>query len=378
MTTGRQKWSDPRGAVAIATLFDMIGGKSQLPQLREHRMARGEIILRQWNLLNMLQTRGEGVPLRDIAEQFEVSERTIQRDFEILQELGFPIDFEDDEIGKRFWRMPHDFFKTGPLVLSLTEAVSLHLAEGLIDPLAGTHFADGLETLLEKIHSLVPRKALDHFAALDDVLLVRRIGQTDYSRYSETIRTIANAARSEETIEMTYRSLWRGSSYTTLCDPYGMVIYEADLFLVGKSHRADAIRIFKITRIDQVVAASQSFTRPAEFSLEHHFKDSFGITKVGGDPVEIVVKLTGPAAALVDERIWHESQRLAWLPAEETLFEPAPDEPETLMATFHLSDTAEFKRWLSGFGDQAKVLKPDWLRHEMQEELLAAARQYDE
>ena len=92
-------------------------------------MARGELILRQWNLLKTLQTRGEGIPLRQLAEEFEVSERTIQRDFEVLEELGFPIEHEDNGCGRRFWRMPPDFFKTGPLVLGLTEAVSLHLAE---------------------------------------------------------------------------------------------------------------------------------------------------------------------------------------------------------------------------------------------------------
>lgn len=45
-------------------------------------MARGELILRQWNLLKMLQTRGEGISLRDPAREFQASERTIQRDFE--------------------------------------------------------------------------------------------------------------------------------------------------------------------------------------------------------------------------------------------------------------------------------------------------------
>ena len=75
-------------------------------------MARGEQILRHWNLLKTLQTRGEGMPLRQLAEEFEVSERTIQRDFEMLQELGFPIAHQEDEYGKRYWRMPHDFFRT--------------------------------------------------------------------------------------------------------------------------------------------------------------------------------------------------------------------------------------------------------------------------
>ncbi len=340
-------------------------------------MARGELIQRQWNLLKVLQTRGEGIPLRDLAEEFGVSERTVQRDFEVLQELGFPIEHEGDECGKRFWRMPHDFFQAGPLVVSLTEAVSLHLAERLFRPLAGTHFAEGLNAMLDKIRSLVPTKGLDYFAELDETIHVRRVGLTDYSTYAGTIHTLAVAARTERSVRLTYRSLWRGEEYTTLCDPYGLVYYEGDLFLVGHSHRAEAIRLFKVTRITEVDETPHTFERPLGFSLERHFHDCFGITQTGGEPVEVVVKFTGPVAALVEERIWHESQHLAWLLAEDTLFDEAPDEPESLIATFRLADTVEFKRWIKGFGDRAELLKPDWLRGEMHEELLAAARRYD-
>jgi len=53
-------------------------------------MPQGEQIQRQWNLLRALQTRGEGIPLAQLAQDFEVSPRTIQRDLELLQELGFP------------------------------------------------------------------------------------------------------------------------------------------------------------------------------------------------------------------------------------------------------------------------------------------------
>ncbi len=287
-------------------------------------MARGELVLRQWNLLKILQTRGEGMPLKDLAEEFEVSERTIQRDFEVLQELGFPIEHQEDECGRRFWRLPHDFFHTGPLVLGLAEAVSLHLAERLLHPLAGTHLAAGLDTILDKIRSLVPQRALDYFSGLDEVVYVRRTGETDYAAYAGTIQVLADAARTEHTVELTYRSLWRGEEYTTRCDPYGLVYYEGDLFLVGRSHRADAIRLFKVTRILQVAESTDSFARPSDFSLEGHFRRTFGITQTEGESVEIQVKFTGPAAALVEERVWHESQQLRWLPPQETLFERAP------------------------------------------------------
>jgi predicted DNA-binding transcriptional regulator YafY len=324
----------------------------------------------------MLQSRGEGVPLSQLAADADVSERTIQRDFEILQELGFPIQHDEDEYGKRFWRMPYDFFRTGPLVLSLTEAISLHLAERLLMPLSGTYLAEGLQTILDKVRSLVPQKAMDYFAALDETIYVRRTGVTDYSPFAETIRTVADAARDGKTVEVQYRAIWRGDQYTTLFDPYGMVFYDGDLFAVGRSHRADAIRIFKVTRILSADAMTDSFHRPANFSLEDQFRSSFGIFQASGKAIDISVKFSGGAAAIVEERVWHESQQLSWQPAEETLFEQAQDESETLVATFRLSGVVEFKRWIKGFGDQAEIVKPQWLRDELRDELLAAARQH--
>lgn len=340
-------------------------------------MARGDQLVRQWELLRALQTRGEGIPLRELADRFAVSERTLQRDFEILEELGFPIEHDADEHGKRYWRMPHDYFRSGPFVIGLTEALSLHLAESLLTPLAGTHLADGLQTLLDKIRRLLPRQAVEHFAAIDEVLHVRRTGWTDYSRKAEIIRVLEAGARQQTSAEITYRALWRGEEYTTAIDPYGVVCYDADLFVVGHSHRAAALRIFKVSRIVSARPLAQSFVRPEDFQLEEQFRSSFGIIHAKGEPIEIAVRFRGTGASLVEERVWHESQRLLWLDdEEESLFGEESSGPEGLIASFKLSDVTEFKRWILGFGSSAEVIRPAWLRAEVAAELSSAAGAY--
>lgn len=311
-----------------------------------------------------------------LAEEFGVSDRTIQRDLDKLQELGFPIDYEEDDNGKRFWKMPHDFFRSGAMNLSLTEAVSLHLAERLFAPLAGTHFADGLESILSKIHSLVPARALDYFSGLGATLHVRPFAATDYTKCRDAIRILDRGAQQSRTVEVAYRSLWRDDTYTTCYDPYGLVLHLDDIFAVGRSHRAGAVRIFKASRVLEARLTDQVFERPEEFDLERHFRSSFGIIQPNQEPVEITVQFHGVAAAVVEERIWHDSQRLEWLPSEPDLFDRDGHDSDTLMATFHLAEVIDFKRWLKGFGDQAVVLSPEWLRVAMRDELLAASRRY--
>lgn len=176
-----------------------------------------------------------------------------------------------------------------------------------------------------------------------------------------------------ETVEVRYRAIWRRAEYTTAFDPYGLIYYDGDLFTIGRSHRADDVRMLKVTRVLDTQKTDRGFERPADFNLENEFRSSFGILRSGDEPVQITVRFTGASAALVAERVWHESQQLAWLPAEETLFEQPSDQPDTLVARYRLSGVAEFKRWIKGFGDQAEVLKPAWLRVELYAELRDAA-----
>ena len=229
----------------------------------------------------------------------------------------------------------------------------------------------------DKIRSQIPAQALEYFRGLDETVYVRRTGVTDHSRHADTIRILTEAAQRSQAVEVAYESLWRGERYTTLVDPYGLVFYDGDLFLVGRSHKAKAVRIFKITRITAATPTNQPFERPANFCLDEHFRNTFGIVRSSGEPVEVVVRFSGPAAALVEERIWHDSQRTEWLASENTLFEELDGQRGALLATFRLADLVEFKRWIKGFGADAEVLKPEALRRELYSELCAAARRYE-
>jgi len=327
-------------------------------------MARGESLARQWRILKILQSRRTGISLRDLAGLAGYGERTIQRDLRLLMDLGFPITHEDDEFGKRFWRLPSSFVEKQGIVLSVTEAISLYFARQLLSPLTGTMLADGLESVIDKIQSMLRASALDHFAELGEVILVRSAGQTDYSRHKETIRLVSEAVRNSRVLQITYRAVWRGEKYTVAIHPYGIVYFEGDLYVVAYSERSRAVRVFKLTRILDTELMAGRFRRPADFSLEGYFHGSFGIMQPGRE-TEVIVEFDESAAALIEERRWHPSQ---------TLRRGANGR---IVATYRLGNTVEFKRWVLGFGPHARVVAPPSLRQEVRDALDAAARMYE-
>ncbi len=338
-------------------------------------MARGDQLLRQWTLLKALQTRGEGIPLARLADDLGVSERTIQRDFEILQELGFPIDHVEDEYGKRYWKMPHDFFREGPFVLSTTEAISLVLARRLFEPVAGTHLAESLDSIITKIRNSLPAAALEHFANVDVLTYLPKFGRTDHAPHAEKIKRLIDAAQREVSVRVVYRPLWQRGEFESLFDPYGLILFDGNMFAVGRSHHRDAIRILKVLRIQQVEVTGQPFSPPRDFDVRTHFEHSFGLVHAQGEPTEVVVKFTGKAASLVEERTWHETQHLERMADGPALFEVGGD-GDVLRATFRLAELGVFKGWIKSFGVHAEVLRPAWLRREIRDELLAAAAHY--
>jgi len=74
----------------------------------------------------------------------------------------------------------------------------------------------------------------------------------------------------------------------------------------------------------------------------------------------IKVRLTGWAATNVREHQWHPSQKV--------VKDGRSSDENSLVATYELSDTTEFKRWLLGFGRHAVVQAPKDLAAELKAE----------
>lgn len=318
-------------------------------------MARGESLLRQWNLLKTLQARRFGAGIEELSKQLECSPRQIHRDLNLLQESGFPINFEQREFGKRFWRLSANFVESDKFIFSITEMVSLYLSHQLLSPLAGTELGNGLKTLLDKIKAYLPTSALRHFERMNGLLLVKNPVCNDYSAHAKTIRILNEGIFDCGIVQLSYNSISKKKVYATEFHPYGMIFFNGNLYCVGYLQAYQEIRTLKVDRIAAAQLSGKSFRRPVNFSLQNYTESSFGIF-TSGKPEQVRIALSGWAAANVRGEMRHPSQRIV------------ADDGDQLTVEFHVSCGPELKRWVLGFGRRATVLSPASLAQEVADE----------
>ncbi len=328
-------------------------------------MARGEPLLRQWQLIKTLQAHRFGIAADELAARLECAKRTVQRDLNVLQDSGFPISFEQRDFGKKFWKLTPGFIESDKLALSMTEMVSLYLSQQLLSPLSGTQFGDGLASALQKIKALLPEQALGHFADLDGAILVKTHAIHDYSGQDKQIRILNEAILDQRVLRITYHSASQDRRLVTRLHPYGIVLLGATLYCIGWLAEYAEIRTLKVSRIRELERTDDHFDRPRNFSLAAHTCGAFGIFR-GRIFDTVSVKFTGWAATNVREQRWHHSQKIL------------NDDGSTVTAEFELSSTVEFKRWILGFGRHATVLEPAQFAEEIAEEMAEAGRNYRE
>jgi predicted DNA-binding transcriptional regulator YafY len=319
-------------------------------------MARGRPLIRQWNLLKAIQNHRFGINTDDLTERGECSKRQILRDINILQDAGFPINYETREGGRKFWKLSPNFIEKEGLILSMTEMLSLFLSQQLFSPLSGTQLGGGLTSALDKIKAQLPVRTLNYFEDLDSILLVKSPGFHDYSDQDREIRLLYQATSEERELSIQYRSNGKRAIWESRFHPYGMIFNDGGLYCIGNVLKDREIRTLKVDRLGKVKTTELNFNRPKFFSLRQYVGGGFGII-ADRTPMTFRVKFTGWAVSVVREKIFHHTQKIT------------ASRDDSLTVEYRLTNPIEFKRWILSFGRQARVLSPEEFRKDIVMEL---------
>ena len=148
-------------------------------------------------------------------------------------------------------------------------------------------------------------------------------------------------------------------------EPLSLAVYKHQLYLIGRE-RNGTLRSFRFSRIRNAEAEGRPFKYPskAEYDPDQVFARSFGIFMQEEQATEHVeLKLNSRWAAHVKSHRWHRSQRVRVTGGE---------------VHIHLDVCVcpEVEAWVLGFGEEAEVLQPKWLRDKIARRVDALQQRY--
>jgi proteasome accessory factor B len=325
-------------------------------------MAEHPPLIRQWILLRHLSSSRHGITVKDLADELQVGEKTIRRDLDMFRLAGFPLEETVHEHGRKTWRL-HPA-KTQPgLTFAFDEAISLYLGRRFLEPLAGTVFWDAAQRAFQKIRACLGAGALRYLDRFTAIFHQTTFGISDDSEQSDLIDQLVLAIEERRITQLTYQSLRSTEPTSYDVYPYGLTYHRGALYLVGHSPDHNAVRHWKVNRIEHVELLELRFNPPEKFDLAAHFAKSFGIFEGHGE-VHVKIRFASSVVRYVEESRWHPSQKLT------------RHKDGSLLAEFGLSSTEEIKAWILSFGRHAVVEEPKELRTAISGEVAALAGAY--
>lgn len=207
--------------------------------------------------LEAIQAR-PGITADELADRLGVSERAARRYVAVLREAGIPVESSRGRYGGyragRGVRLP-------PLMFSPAEALGLVMAV-----LDGHHdvsdTADPVGSALGKIVRALPAGVAAQVEAVRVSAAPapdRAAARPDPATTSRLVAACADRRR----VALEYRSE-AGTEWSVEADPWAVVVRHGRWYLVCWSHRAEAVRTYRVDRVRSVEVLSETFVRPPD------------------------------------------------------------------------------------------------------------------
>lgn len=241
------------------------------------------------SLMMSLQARGRFTASK-MAEELEVSVRTIYRDIDQLSAAGIPV-VADRGCNGGFKLV--DGFRTQLGALTAAEAETLFLA-GLPGPAAELGFADLLEAARAKLMAALPGGARAERLASRFHLDAK--GWFRPTESAALLPTIAQGVRKSHFLKIRY--VTDKSAVARKVGPAGLVLKAGIWYLVAQN--GESFRTYRVARISAADVLDQTYTRPPDFDLPAHWARSSRNFEEGTFQASAVVLLSPRGRSLLD------------------------------------------------------------------------------
>ncbi len=295
----------------------------------------GERLGRLLNLVPYLLAR-PGILVTEAAADLGVSDRQLREDLELLWVCGLPGYGPGDLIDMAFdgdrVTITYDAGIDRPLRLTQDEALALVVALRMLAQVPGVQNREAIERALAKIESA----AGDAAAGLPVAVRMPGAG-------AERVAELQGAVQRRRALQLTYYTATRDEVTERVVDPMRVVVAGGFAYLEAWCRRVEAVRLFRVDRIDSCVELEEPAAPPPE-AQQHDVSE--GIFKPS-EELPLVTLRIGRWARWITE----------YYPCERVIEES----PDRWLVSLRASDLDWARRMVLGLGPGVTVIAPQAL-----------------
>ncbi|MDK3254886.1 helix-turn-helix transcriptional regulator [Blastococcus capsensis] len=304
-------------------------------------------------LVPYLSARVEGVAVAEAARDFGVTERQLRSDLELLWMCGLPgygpgdlidVAFEGDRV-----RVTFSAGMVRPLRLTTDEAVALVVALRTLLELPGLAERDAVSRALAKV-SAAAGEAADRVTPVAVSVDARE----------ETLAEVRTALEDGRALHLHYYVPTRDERTERTVDPMRLLLVDGRWYLEAWCRRAEGVRLFRLDRVDDVVALDEPAAPPPQATGRN--VDN-GVYQPGPDAPQVRLRLARSARWVAD-----------YYPVEDVA--PVDEPPGGLAVTVRTADLAWARRLVATLGGNAVVEEPAEIGAQVAAEARAALARY--
>lgn len=299
------------------------------------------------SLLMLLQAHGK-MTARDLANELEVSERTIYRDLEALSAAGIPVYTERGPGGGIVLLEEYRTNLTG----LTTDEVQALFTLNIPSPLLQLGMGEALRSALRKLTASLPS------SRLSDRDMARQRIHLDASWWGQPGRelphlaTLQRAIWQERRLRLAVRTFF-GEEINVVVEPLGLVAKASEWYLVAL--RGGRPHVYRVADLAVAEILEEPFERPAEFDLAAFWQSHCARVEAERGIYGVRLRIS---PELARELSWHLGEQ-----ATEALTRAEPPDAEGWREiTLWFRDSIEARSRILSLGRAAEVLDPLPLR----------------
>lgn len=287
-------------------------------------------------LILMLQQSNQRLTVNDIAEKFNVSRRTVFRDFNALSELNVPVTW-DKYSG--YGIMPG--YKIPPLMFTSKELATIMVGLNFVKSQVDKNLVEDAEGVELKIREVLPDELKEFMESLEKRTVVdpflhfgaeKKEGGNWY--------LVSSAISQDKRIEFSYRSRTDEETAGRKVDPYLLVFYRDHWNVIGWSHKRKDFRNFVLDRMSDVQILNENFEPEEEIDVEGLiFRSDERSHLIGVDVSESALR-----------------RFEANLPTK--IIRKTSVKPNLFRLEFRFDNLGYINEWLLQFSNNIKIVKP--------------------